>query len=178
MAGWLLAALLAVSLAVFGTLGRKERASDDLAVALQRSGSLSHEDFDDNVLNRFGRVADPSERNALIALAKRYVAAAAAGDGVAACRLMDPATARSVAYSEVIYTGGKTAKGSCARIAKGALREVRGSQLMSYVITDVRANTSEAYVQLSSPTRPARYLTAHRGPAGWAINSVTISPVP
>jgi hypothetical protein len=165
-------ALMALSLLGFGVLGCGGSASRELGVSLARSGVIGYEDRDDGGINRIGRPASSSERTAIIALVRRYIAAALVTDGRSVCRLLYPGLVRSLEYVDRVDTKGRARRrGSCAPAASRTLREAHSSQLAGYLITGVRVGGEEAYVLLNSPTQPAGYLTARRDGAGWTIDT-------
>jgi hypothetical protein len=92
-------ALLALGPAACGGSGAARPATS--AAHAKRDRDLDNDNNDDDQLVLgFGHVASAGEARPIVALVKRYYAAAAAEDGRAACRMLAPFVAESVAENQ------------------------------------------------------------------------------
>ena len=126
-------------------------------------------------ISSYGSPAPEPERREITALVKRYYAAAAADDGVTACRLLDPTLARAVSNDYGGPTGSPETRGETCPVVLAKLLEHDPGEpfadLGTTRVTGVRLNPngSEAFVQLSSRDMPTGEIFVQRKGQGWQV---------
>lgn len=136
-------------------------------------------DRDDEPVRRYGRQANPGELRALSLVAKRYYAAAAAGDGAGACSLLEASFARAIPedYGQApgpIYLRGRT----CAAVMSLFFAHQRSQLSTSMRVTAVRIAGSRAYVLLGARREPASYLPLQESAGSWKVTGLIGTALP
>jgi hypothetical protein len=143
-------------------------------------GNKGYYDGDDKPIRAYGQAAGTSDKRALAALVERYYAAAAAGDGAAACSVIDPSFAKAIPedYGQAPGPGYLRGAKTCPAVMT-LLFKYFHSQLGGAVeVTGVRVKGDQAFVLLGSTTRPASYLTLKRkGGGAWGIEGLLATPL-
>lgn len=136
-----------------------------------------HVDRDDRMTIMLGgSEADAADRRSIEALVKRYFAAAATGNGRAACATFLAFEARKIpAYvrdgTVPAYVRGAK---SCAAAMTRVFRRFRHQLSTPVTVTDVRVRADGAGLAvLGSTTMPAGYLSLHRQRGAWWIQVPT-----
>jgi hypothetical protein len=137
-------------------------------------------DSDDGISLGAVRAADAADERALAAVAQRYRAAAAAGDGVRACALLERSLAGAVPedYGQApgpgYLRGGKT----CAAVMSRLFRHLHAQLAASAQVTKVLVGVGRADVVLGSKTIPASYMLFVREGAAWKTAHLLPVPLP
>jgi hypothetical protein len=136
----------------------------------------SRYDGDNDANPTFGPAADPQERQAVVALIKRYYAAAAADEGARACSMLYPLVAEAIVEEHRPGKGAPALRGStCARVA-GKVFAARHRELVADA-----SSLRIGWVQLQARQAvtlahfgPARELIVrvHRAHGGWQMNAL------
>jgi hypothetical protein len=130
----------------------------------------------------YGPRADAADRQEIVAVVKRYYAAAAAQDGAKACSLLYSGIAKSVPedYGEspgTPYMDGKT----CAAVLSKLFEHRNGqptADLAAMEVADVRVNIyNEALVLLRLPTKTYDEVSLHREGKSWKILQLLGGPL-
>jgi hypothetical protein len=135
-----------------------------------RDNDGDHNDDDSGVLY-YGRAADAADRNASIALVRRYFAAAAAEDGATACSLLVPFIAESVVEDDGRSPGLRG--GTCAAVMSKLFR--RRHRLLALKndtlrVLEVRVAGGKALAVLDFPSIPeVRQLVERRVGGRWRL---------
>jgi hypothetical protein len=157
---------------------------DDSVGRLDRDGDTDSQgggayDSDDSDLLAFGRRANTVETRAVDALVRRYLAAAAAGDGARACSMVFPGIAKTVASvlggeGEPPYSHGKT----CAEVVSNIFDFYRAQlKLENRVlgVSEVLVRGDQGIAVLTPRERsslPLRIFHLRRDGSAWTINGV------
>jgi hypothetical protein len=137
-------------------------------------------DSDDNSVTDYGYAASATDRQAIAALAKRYYAAAAAGDGAKACSLIDSTLAEAIpedygqAPGPAYLRGSKTCQAVMSLLFKHSHTQLTGA----FEVTGVRVSGSSAYALLGSTTTPASYILLKRDAGVWKIDTLLAGSLP
>jgi hypothetical protein len=142
-------------------------------------GPEPYPDSDDRRLSGYGRAASRGEARVIAAVARRFLEAAAAGDGVRACARMDSATARSVPEEYGRPPGPSYARGrTCATVASKIFRHDHERLAKPVAAMSIRVESDRGIVLLTSSARPASYLTVRRDRGAWRTTSVLDQALP
>jgi hypothetical protein len=130
-----------------------------------------YHDSDDGPILNFGRAASVGEKQAIMPLVKRFYTAAVHGDGAAACSIMLPSLARSVAGAYGQSSGPSYLRGgeSCAAIMSLLFAHFRAKLAGEIGVTNVLVKGNMAFVLIGSMTMPASYLPVEREDGHWWI---------
>jgi hypothetical protein len=136
-------------------------------------------DGDDSAISATGQAARPTEERAIAALVKRYYAAAAAGDGAKACRLIYSTLEEAIPedYGQPpgpAYSRGKT----CAVVMSKTFAHSHSQLAGGFAVTGVRIEGKEARALLGSRTLPASFILLRRERGVWKINELLGQPLP
>lgn len=134
-------------------------------------------DFDDYDLPLYPEMADSHARRAVTILVKRYISAAAEGDGAKACTLMYSL------YAETIpETFGRPAGAlrnghvkTCAEVMAGifrARRKLLRAEAKSIEVTSVRLDGMRGLAVLRFKSIPARSIRVHRERRIWKVSTM------
>ena len=168
--------------------GYGDEDSDDNRAPRDRDGdsderpNRGYYDRDDGAISRFGRPASAAERAAVVALAKRYYAAAARDDGAPICAMLAPALARafveSVGEHGPHFTHGlRTCPQILAKVFAGATTPMLAFSLRP-AIASVRVSHNMALVVLGAKPFPLRVFSAVREGGKWYAYGAFDSEVP
>lgn len=157
---------------------------DDSVGRLDRDGDADSQgsgayDSDDSELLAFGPRANMAETRAVAVLVRRYLAAAAAGDGARACSMVFPGIAKTVASvlggaGEPPYSHGT----SCAEVVSNIFHFYRAqlnSENRVLGVRDVLVRGDQGIAVLASKKRsslPLRIFHLRRDGSAWTINGV------
>jgi hypothetical protein len=132
-------------------------------------------DNDAVTLRGYGHDAPPSDRSTIVALVRRYFAAAAAEDGAGGCALIESSLARAVPldYGRLgpPYMRGKT----CAAVLTLLFRHehaglaLKARQLR---VTGVRLEDREGFALLSFGRMPERQISVVRDGGTWRVSTL------
>lgn len=155
-------ALLMLALVLVAGCGAQRKVISDAPVAGRAVANGPHvvvdSDHDDHITEEYGHAAPPADRQAVIALVKRYYAVAVAEDGAQACSMMLSSLARSIPESYGGPSGSPALRGaSCAAVlSKLFIREhsVLVAEAPSLRVSRVRLQGNGALVLLSFKTTP------------------------
>jgi hypothetical protein len=188
---WLCAvALSAIGVGGCGSAENRSGAASDAhahagAVFRVPSGPLGHDedgdidtlgmgyDADNDSDSTYGPPASPAERRAIVAFIRRYYEVAAAGEGAAACSMLDPITAETLVERHHRGHGPRSLQGeSCAQIVSKLFR-ARHRELVEDLasfrisLVDVRGNRGVVFAPFAL-TREMQ-LIVHREHGGWGM---------
>lgn len=161
------------------TTGKKEDNDADFDNDSAELIPKGHYDEDDTSVRLYGHAASAGEGPALTAIVKRYYAAAAAADGVAACSLITPVLVRAIPedYGKppgLPYMRGKTCAVVMTHLFMHSHRRLAGR----IRVTGVRVQGDRAYVLIGSHTAPAVYVNVERVGGVWRIAGLLGSSLP
>jgi hypothetical protein len=144
-------------------------------------GERDEDNPSENKTSLFGRAANVAESRAIATLVKRYYAAAAARDGVGACRLMYATFAESVAEDYGNPNAGSGSE-SCARTASRLFASL-GSSLRAESATlrvvAARVRNRVAAVVLRFGGQPGvRYFELRLERGAWKVNRLMAAERP
>ena len=126
---------------------------------------------DDNHVLYYGHAANPTDRQAIVALLTRYYAAAAASDGAKACPLLLRFVSESVA--EDIGHAATLRGRSCAAVMSklfGVHHKLLSGENATLKVLTVRVEGDKALTVLSFANLPeVRQMTERREGHGWKI---------
>jgi hypothetical protein len=146
-------------------------------------GRRSGVDDDAITIRSYGYAAGPAERFLIVALVRRYFAAAAVDDGARACRMIDKGLAKAVPldYGKLgpsYLHGGKTCAAVLARLFKHDRRRLV-AEARQLKVTGVRLEGGEGFVLLGfGKGTPERQIAIeHGGSGGWKIEVLEDGPM-
>lgn len=139
----------------------------------------TYNDIDDSPIADSGEPANAAQERAITALVNSYYAAAAAGDGAKACRLIYSTLEEAIPedYGQPpgpAYSRGKTCAVVMSKIFAHAHRQLAGG----FAVTRVRVDGKEARVLLGSKTLPASFILLRRERGAWKIYELLGQPMP
>jgi hypothetical protein len=130
-------------------------------------------DSDNDANSKYGPPASVTERRAIVAFIHRYYAVALAGNGAAACSMLDPITAETLVERHRHGRGSRSLQGeTCAQIMSKLFR-LRHRELVEDVaafrisVVDVRGNRGVALAPFAA-TREMQ-LIVHREHGAWSM---------
>jgi hypothetical protein len=133
-------------------------------------------DTDNDANPTFGPAASASERQVIVALIKRYYAAAVAGEGARACSMLYPLIAETVVEAHHPGKGTPALRGStCAQVAAKVFAQ-RHRELVADAATlrvgwiQRQARQAVTLVHFG-PTREL-IVRVHQAPGGWQMNNL------
>jgi hypothetical protein len=141
--------------------------------------SNSHYDQDDNAVLYFGHATSAAEARAIMALVKRYYAAAVASDGATACSLIYSIVAESVpeGYGQLPALRGKTCAVVVSKLFKKHHRELV-AEVAGLEVTHVRVEGDRGLALLRFRTMPERRVLVHREHGVWKMGVLLDIGVP
>jgi hypothetical protein len=135
----------------------------------------SYYDRDDISMLQYGHEATGSDNLTITSTVKRYLVAAAAADGTAACRLLNPVLAEAIPEDYGHATGAPALRGNTCSIVMSKLFKLAGRRLTqdaSLVVTGVRIQGNQGWVLLSTGlSKPNRFVRMHRKGRTWLIGA-------
>jgi hypothetical protein len=141
-----------------------------------------YRDVDDHAFLTWGRPASGRDARELIALTKRYYAAAAADDGAKACSLTYTLFAEAIPEDYGQPPGPPTLRGSTCRAVLVKLFAQERHQLRdeasSLRVTGVRVQGQQGRALLGSSAMPASALAVRREKDSWKVMGVLAGPLP
>jgi hypothetical protein len=130
-------------------------------------------DRDDGGVRAYGHAAGAAQKGALADLAKRYYAAAATGNGVAACSMLTSTYAKSVAEDYGHGSAGEPylrAGNTCSEVMALLFQHWHIQLTAPIEVILVRVKGNEALMLVGSKVLPARDLVAqHEADGGWRL---------
>ncbi len=147
------------------------------------SNSAGRYDSDDGHVADFGHAAPPADRQAIVALVKRYYAAAVAGDGARACSLFFSPLARTYPKdlaegSTRPYLHGLT---RCPEVASRLFEQYHAQLSLDSAtlrVTDVRLSGKLGLVVLGFTKLPSRLIEVMREGRRWTMYALLDSELP
>ena len=143
--------------------------------------NIYNEETDDQRTREFGKAASPEDTKAVIALVRRFYAAAAAGDGAAACSLMAPSLARDAGLSEAAEAAHPPVPGApnlhgdpCPTVMSLLFKEDHEqlvAESATLVVTGVRVEGAHGLALLGFKTMPERWILVAREHGAWTIDA-------
>jgi hypothetical protein len=177
---------LVMSLSACGSTSKARDSGPRAAASLRFLGDDSDDDSttwhtyddDDRSIVEFGHAATPTEAEAIGVVATRYMRAAAAGKGKAACSMN-----YAILEEAIVEDYGTSPPGppylrgtTCAQVMTKVFkrnRERLGSVAGSVHVVRVRVDRLSAYAMLSfGPAPPRHYLLLHKEHAFWKIDAL------
>lgn len=143
----------------------------------------NYEDNDDLEVERYGRPARANETRAATAVARRFLAAAAAGDGPTACTLIVAKLTTKIAQGmgkppSPAYLRGNT----CAEVMSkllGHFHHRLALEASGFEVTAVRISGKVAFVLLKfNKTPERRYIPLEREGHAWKVEGLLDSEFP
>ncbi len=126
------------------------------------------EDDDTPFLRSYGPQANPTDRSAIAALLKRYYAAAAAGDGAAACQELSATLALGL-------TAGQSGA-TCASVVTPLLAEQRqrfaADQVASMVLIQARVKNGLGLAEVGFKAAPISQIVVKREHGTWKVDAL------
>jgi hypothetical protein len=131
----------------------------------------------------FGHAASAADARAATALVKRYYAAAAVGDGAAACPLIHSVMAESIPEDYGQSSGSPFMRGKTCAVVMSKLFKHLHKQLSAdnatLKVAAVRIRGNDASVLLSfGGMKPKYYLELHREGGAWKIDGLLAVALP
>ena len=169
--------LLWLALNACAQSGKRPRSAVSLSSDAPLATSASDRyDSDDGEIGRFGYPAGAAEKRAIVALVRRYYAAAAAQDGAEACALTSPGRADSIPedWGPTYLPGAKT----CATVLTAVFKRLHNQVSEPVYVTGVRVDGDRAYALVGSTAMPASVTQAQRARGVWKIDRVLATPLP
>lgn len=127
----------------------------------------------DNEDELFGRPAPPGEAREIAALVKRYYAAAAGGDGAAACRLVYSPTAESLPEEYPSLVAASHTGSGCAAVLSRLFAQMHRqlhADSVALKVAAVRVHLNRGAVQLDLERGSrARYTVVRREGGAWKM---------
>jgi hypothetical protein len=127
----------------------------------------------DDHIRTYGHEASGAERRMIVALVKRYYADVAAGDGAAACGLLNSSLAKAVPEDYGQPPGPPALRGkTCAAVMSKLSRYVPGQPtavLAATKVTGVRLRGAQGFVQLSSTAMRTGEIAIAREGSSWKV---------
>lgn len=142
--------------------------------------SYDFPDSDDRAIFVYGRPPSAVTRRAITNLVKRYYAAASSDDGAAACPMISPGLAGSVAedYGQApgpsYLRGGRT----CPAVMSKLFQHYRGQLQEAITVVAVRVDGGEAHTVISSRRMPASVVFLVRRVGSWRLQELLGQPLP
>lgn len=142
----------------------------------------SYFDGDDRHVLDYGRAVSIPERRAIAGLVKRYYAAAAAGDGTAACKMLVASLANSVAEDLGRPPGPDYLRGDSCDAVMSKVFELNHAQLSAYNaefdVAAVRSEHDSGVVVMDFKGLPGRSLLIRREQGAWKIGELLDDELP
>lgn len=137
-------------------------------------------DSDDGPSFAFGHAPSAAVRRAIASVAKRYLAAAARGDGATGCPLLQPGIARTLpeSYAGPLAPGYMRGAKTCAAVLSLLFEHDRAQLAGATTLFAVRVEDDSAKVIFSSRTIPASSLLLMREGGAWRLVEVLSQPLP
>jgi hypothetical protein len=139
-------------------------------------------DSDDTPMVHFGRLAGFAQENAIASVLERYYAAAAAGNGVAACPLIYSLAVEDYAEEQNRLPGPSgVAPGVCARVVSGFFRRLHRSfapQSRGLHLVSVEIDGQRALAVFRLGTQALRRLVLKREGGAWKLATLVDLGVP
>jgi hypothetical protein len=135
----------------------------------------SYYDRDDSVVLNFGRAATDVEKQMIASVVERYFLAAAATDGVSACRLIYSILAEAIPEDYGHSAGAPALHGDTCAVVMSKLFKQNRSWLAGYSaalkVTSVRIEGDRGLALLNlGPSNPASVLRVHRDGQAWGVD--------
>jgi hypothetical protein len=144
--------------------------------------SHSYYDVDDRGIRGFGRAAGAIDRGAIVALIRRYYAAAAAEDGSAGCSMLIRSVASSIPQTLGRPPGPPYLAGSTCGPIVAKVFEQDHRQLAIYAkrlrVADVRVAGDHGVVVLDVRPLPARQILVKREGEAWRVSTLLDNELP
>jgi hypothetical protein len=136
-------------------------------------------DSDGDAHPTYGPAPSTAERAAIVALIKRYYAAAASGRDAEACAMLDPLLAEATVEEHAAGKGSRSPRGrTCAQLLAKIfaqhdreLREDVASLQVGWIQLQVRQRRRAVALVRFGPTRE-RIVDLHRGPGTWQMEAL------
>jgi hypothetical protein len=132
-------------------------------------------DGDDREIRDYGHAASATDRRAVTALVDRYYGAAAAGDGVTACSLIDASLASALVESNgQLPRASQSAGQACAAYMSKTFEHLLGrsaADLAAVEVVGVRVKGSEGLALLRLRTSQVRDIPVSRRGGAWKIEA-------
>lgn len=140
----------------------------------------SYHDDDDLKIVNFGHPAGAIDERSIVAVAMRYEAVTAAGDGVAACSLMARAFASVVAQDYGQAPGPMYLRGArtCPGVMRLLFRHQADNPGRAAHVTSVRLEGDRGVAMLGSTVNVASYLSMRRERGLWKVSGLSPVPLP
>jgi hypothetical protein len=128
------------------------------------------QDSDDQAILHFGQRAAPDEARFVVALVRRYYAAAAAHDGSKACALLYSQLAEAVPKDYGKFPGPPALRGATCAVVMSKIFKQQPRRLTSTPhVLQVRARGNQGLVLLRAGRRSERHLLIHREHGVWKV---------
>jgi hypothetical protein len=136
--------------------------------------TTSYYDNDDNVILRFGRPATPTEQRMIASVVRQYVAAAVAGSGARACKLIYSPLAEAIPDINGHSNTSTALHGdTCATVMSKLFRRVHSQlvdDLANLKVTAARVEGERGFAVLDlGPSKPATGTHIHREGETWKV---------
>ncbi len=142
---------------------------------------LGYYDHDDGAMRDYGHAASGVDKRELTAFARRYYAAAAAGDGATACSMFSPVFAKSIPQDYGRGSAGPSflrEATTCPAVLALVFSNLRARFSAPIEIIRVRVKGNEGRILISAKNMPASYLELHREDGVWRSTSMFASRLP
>jgi hypothetical protein len=146
-----------------------------------RARLWNYYDKDDAPMRAFGHPASIAQRNELVGFAKRYLAAAAGEDGVAACSMLTSTVAKSVPQDFGRGSAGPAylrSASTCPEVLTALFTHLHTQLSTPVQLMGVRVKGREAHVLVGSSRFPASYLELRREAGRWVGLAMLAYPLP
>jgi hypothetical protein len=137
-------------------------------------------DSDDNRIRYYGHAASAADARAIMALVKRYYAAAAAGDGATVCALTRPIVAETMPENYGQPPGPRYLRGAstCAAVLSIVFKHFHDKLTVPVRVTNVRVSGDRADVLLGFKTLQAGEIKMRRERGSWKIDGLLAVALP
>jgi hypothetical protein len=159
--------------------GTKADSDNDTDNDRKANAGKGYYDSDDSVIETFGHPASAADSGRLATLARRYFAAARAGDGPRACSMIAPTFVKAIPEDFGKAPGPVYLRGTrCAVIMSKLFKHVHDRLTGAVQIVAMRVEGDSAHVQYGSTTMPAGYLILKLEHGVWGVNQLLGGPLP
>lgn len=162
------------------TVDHEDHDSDSQEEFEEANGNGRYHDEDDAETLAWGTPGPPGDARAVAHVVERYYRAAAARDGRAACAVLVPSLARSVAET---YGGGHGAAylragKSCPAVLSLLFAHLRRQLATKVSVTGVRLSDGKALAFVGSTSMPASSLMLSQETGAWMVDALIAAALP
>jgi hypothetical protein len=145
-----------------------------------RNSDGGYYDSDDRAISVSGRPVGSADEHAIATLVERYYAAGAAGNGVLACSLVDPVTAKMAAEAYGRAPGPLYLRGAknCQAIVSRLFQHIHNEVKVAVKVADVRTEGERVNALVGSKTMPSSFVVVRRVGGEWKVGALIGTVLP